>query len=67
MNAPAENIQAHVTGANSHDYKEFKLFGFSFSRDEYFAHIKWTGKNGKSMSHSADIANYLRPLMRDVA
>ena len=67
MNAPVENIQAHVTGANNHGYKEFKLGGFSFSRDEYFAHIKWTGKNGKSMSHGADIANFLRPLMRDVA
>ena len=67
MNAPAENIQAHVTGTNSHGYKEFKLGGFSFSRDEYFAHVKWTGRNGKSMSHSADIANFLRPLMRDVA
>ena len=67
MNAPMEKIQANVTGTNVHGYKELKLGGFSFSRDEYFAHIKWTGKNGESMSNSADIGNFLRPLMRDVA
>ncbi|NLZ11560.1 MAG: hydroxyquinol 1,2-dioxygenase [Alcaligenaceae bacterium] len=47
-------------------YKSFSLGDFSFERDEYFAHIKWTTVKGKPMSHTMDIGNFLRALMRDV-
>ena len=67
MNAPAETLQAKSSAPNMHGYKSFELGQFEFARDEYFAHIKWTGRNGKSMSHTLDVANFLRPLMRDVA
>jgi hypothetical protein len=43
-------------------YRDFKLGEFEFRRDEYFAHIKWPRG-----SHTMDIGNFLRPLMRDVA
>jgi hypothetical protein len=29
--------------ANQHGYHAFKLGGFNFMRDEYFAHITWPG------------------------
>lgn len=47
-------------------YKAYSLGDFSFERDEYFAHIKWTTVKGKPMSHTIDIGNFLRALMRDV-
>jgi hypothetical protein len=43
-------------------YRSFKLGEFEFRRDEYFAHITWP-----KGSHTVDIGNFLRPLMRDVA
>ncbi len=43
-------------------YKSFKLGQFEFSRDEYFVHIRWP-----QASHTIDIGNFLRSLMRDVA
>jgi hypothetical protein len=52
---------------NEHGYRDFSLGGFSFRRDEYFAHIGWTTKSGKPMSHTMDAGNFLRALMRDVA
>ena len=67
MNAPAETLQAKSSAPNMHGYKSFSLGQFEFARDEYFVHIKWTGRNGKAMSHTLDVANFLRPLMRDVA
>ena len=48
-------------------YQSFTLGSFGFSRDEYFAHITWSTRAGKPMSHSMDIGNFLRALMRDVA
>ena len=48
-------------------YKSFQLGGFSFRRDEYFAHINWTSRTGKPLSHTTDVGNFLRALMRDVA
>lgn len=50
---PADNVNG---------YKSFTAGSFSFSRDEYFAHISW-GK-GK---HVMAIDVFLRALMRDVA
>lgn len=51
--SPADNI----TG-----YKSFKAGSFSFTRDEYFAHVEWP-----SGRHTLPIDSFLRALMRDVA
>ena len=56
-----------MTTTNPHGYQDFKLGSFTFRRDEYFAHISWTTKQGKPMSHTMDVGGYLRALMRDVA
>ena len=45
----------------------YTLGGFSFRRDEYFAHIGWTTADGRPLSHTMDVGNFLRALMRDVA
>jgi Hydroquinone 1,2-dioxygenase large subunit N-terminal len=50
-----------------HGYLAFKLGGFEFYRDEYFAHIRWETRDSTPMSHSLDIAIFLRALMRDIA
>ncbi|HWN13579.1 MAG TPA: hydroxyquinol 1,2-dioxygenase, partial [Candidatus Dormibacteraeota bacterium] len=47
---------------NRHGYKDFALGKFSFSRDEYFAHVRWP--NGTHML-AADA--FLRAIQRDVA
>lgn len=68
MNAPADI--ARVIASQPHatlGYKDFELGGFSFRRDEYFAHIQWKTRDGRPLSHTADIGNFLRALMRDVA
>jgi hypothetical protein len=44
------------------DYQSFRLGGFSFSRDEYFARIEWPGG-----SHLLPADRFLKALMRDVA
>lgn len=47
---------------NQHGYRAFSLGEFTFSRDEYFAHIAWpTGK------HTISIDAFLRAVQRDVA
>ena len=47
---------------NEHGYATFRLGGFSFSRDEHFAHIEWpTGR------HVTSVEAFLKALMRDVA
>jgi hypothetical protein len=47
---------------NEHGYPIFRLGEFTFSRDEYFAHIEWpTGR------HTMSIDGFLRALQRDVA
>ena len=43
-------------------YLSFKLGEFSFSRDDYFAHIAWPGGN-----HMLPADRFLKALMRDVA
>ncbi|HLU19357.1 MAG TPA: hydroxyquinol 1,2-dioxygenase [Pusillimonas sp.] len=48
-------------------YRSFSLGSFGFRRDEYFAHITWTTRDGRPLSHSMDIGAFLRALMRDVA
>ncbi|MDG1851484.1 MAG: hydroxyquinol 1,2-dioxygenase, partial [Gammaproteobacteria bacterium] len=52
---------------NKHGYKNFSLGGFNFQRDEYFTHITWKAADGRAMSHTMDVGNFLRALMRDVA
>src|SRR5260370_5545248 len=47
---------------NRHGYKDYALGKFSFSRDEYFAHVRWP--NGPHML-AADA--FLRAIQRDVA
>jgi hypothetical protein len=51
---------------NEAGYHAFSLGTFSFSRDEYFAHIEWRAK-GKKLSHTLSADVFLRALMRDVA
>ena len=47
---------------NEEGYREFSLGGFTFRRDEFFAHITWpTG------SHVLSVDDFLRALQRDVA
>ena len=43
-------------------YREFQAGSFSFSRDEYFAHIHYPGGR-----HVMPIDDFLRALMRDIA
>lgn len=47
---------------NSHGYRTFRLGGFGFERDEYFAHLRWPGG-----SHIMPVDRFLRALIRDVA
>jgi hypothetical protein len=47
-------------------YRSFKLGGFEFQRDEYFARISWPAK-GRRMSHVMPVDAFLRAIMRDVA
>jgi hypothetical protein len=60
------NVIATVPDATL-GYKSFTLGAFHFKRDEYFAHIEWTTRDGRKLSHTMDAGNYLRALMRDVA
>ena len=68
MNAPAD--LAKIIASQPHavlGYKTFQLGSFSFRRDEYFAHVEWKTRDGRPLSHTMDVGNYLRALMRDVA
>lgn len=51
---------------NEAGYLVFKVGGFTFSRDEYFAHIEWTAHETK-LSHKMSADAFLQALMRDVA
>lgn len=68
MNAPAEIAKVIASQPDAVcGYKAFQLGSFGFRRDEYFVHITWSTRDGRPMSHSMDIGEYLRALMRDVA
>jgi hypothetical protein len=56
MSKSAENM------LNDFGYRSFKLGGFTFHRDEYFAHLKWPGGG-----HVMPVDKFLKALMRDVA
>jgi hypothetical protein len=47
---------------NQHGYPSFELGEFTFSRDEYFAHVSWPTGN-----HTMSIDDFLRAMQRDVA
>ena len=68
MNAPADlaNVIASAPDKTM-GYKAFTLGSFTFRRDEYFAHISWNTRDGRPLSHTMDIGNFLRALMRDCA
>jgi hypothetical protein len=68
MNAPAELATVAASQPDAVlGYRSFTLGSFKFRRDEYFAHIEWTTRDGRPLSHTMDVGNYLRALMRDVA
>ncbi|HEU5322055.1 MAG TPA: hydroxyquinol 1,2-dioxygenase [Methylomirabilota bacterium] len=57
-----QTASVRSTGPNEHGYRVFQLGEFTFSRDEYFVHVKWpTG------THIASADAFLRALQRDVA
>ena len=47
---------------NEHGYRSFSLGRFTFSRDEYFAHVVWP-----KASHLMPVDAFLRALQRDIA
>jgi Hydroquinone 1,2-dioxygenase large subunit N-terminal len=47
---------------NRHGYRTFTLGGFTFSRDEYFAEVKWPKGH-----HWLPVDAFLRALQRDIA
>ena len=47
-------------------YRTFQLGDFEFSRDAYFATVKWP-VNGQTRSHQIPADDFLRAMMRDVA
>lgn len=51
-----------VNEVNAQGYRKFRLGGFTFERDEYFAHIGWP--DGR---HILPVDRFLRALIRDVA
>lgn len=67
MNAQVALTQAQSEHAETHGYQQFELGSFRFHRDEYFAHINWCTQDGRPMSHTLDVGNFLRALMRDIA
>jgi hypothetical protein len=54
--------QTKPASVNQHGYRIFQIGHFTFSRDEYFAHIEWPGGN-----HLMPVDKFLKALMRDVA
>jgi hydroquinone 1,2-dioxygenase large subunit-like protein len=54
--------QTKPASVNQHGYRIFQIGHFTFSRDEYFAHIEWPGGN-----HLIPVDKFLKALMRDVA
>ena len=55
-------VQVDASEPNEHGYRTFRLGEFEFSRNEYFAYVRWpTG------SHVASADAFLKALQRDVA
>jgi len=50
MNAPAELAKVIASQPDATlGYKTFTLGSFTFRRDEYFAHIGWTTRDGRPL------------------
>jgi len=47
-------------------YRAFRLGDFEFSRDSYFATVKWPSKE-QTRTHQIPVDDFLRAMMRDVA
>jgi hypothetical protein len=63
----ATSVEVQASPAsNRTGYRSFMLGSFEFSRDEYFAHIRWEA-NGQKLSHTMSADAFLRAMMRDVA
>jgi hypothetical protein len=60
MNIQSARIVAAGTEPDT-GYEAFRLGGFTFRRDEYFAHIEWP-----KGSHIIEIDRFLRAMVRDV-
>jgi hypothetical protein len=60
MDAPAQTIVATGTDEAT-GYDSFRLGGFEFARDEYFAHVSWP-----KGSHIIEIDRFLRAMVRDI-
>ncbi|MGX7894106.1 hydroxyquinol 1,2-dioxygenase [Tsuneonella sp. HG222] len=60
MDAPAQTIVATGTDEAT-GYTSYRLGGFEFRRDEYFAHIEWPRG-----SHIIEIDRFLRAMVRDI-
>ncbi|CAE6835699.1 MULTISPECIES: hydroxyquinol 1,2-dioxygenase [Paraburkholderia] len=60
-----QNVTASEADAVS-GYRTFRLGDFEFSRDAYFATVKWPAK-GQIRSHQMHADDFLRAMMRDVA
>jgi len=60
MDMPATKITATGTNPDT-GYDSFQLGQFTFSRDEYFAHIGWP-----KGSHIIEIDRFLRAMVRDI-
>lgn len=57
-------MDAHVTSTGTDPdtgYDSFRLGGFEFRRDEYFAHIQWP-----KGTHIIEIDRFLRAMVRDI-
>jgi hypothetical protein len=55
-------VEVDASEPNEHGYRTFRLGEFEFSRNEYFAYVRWpTG------SHVASADAFLKALQRDVA
>ncbi len=68
MNAPTEITKVIASSADPEmGYRSFTLGSFHFRRDEYFAHIGWSTRDGRPLSHTMDVGRFLAALMRDVA
>lgn len=53
---------------NETGYRDFELGSFKFSRDEYFAYVRWPSPaSGQAMTHVVSADAFQRAMMRDVA
>jgi hypothetical protein len=60
MDAPTSKVTATGTNPDT-GYDSFRLGGFEFSRDEYFAHVRWP-----KGTHIIEIDRFLRAMVRDI-